>query len=220
MHWAYLDISGSIESDGICVIGAVSCQDPHVPQYLLRHPKNAWIEISEYFNHNSEFKFSSMIKDKFRVRTFLEETLARISKEPTLTVQAGVILNRDSLERGSATILTTGMPKAGEIRITVDRGSLEQYDFLYRISEKNADPTTSPVAWLGRHNTDTSTILESLRMETPSMQKIRIYHASSHDYCGIQLADLVAGAVFQKEARGNSKWFELLKNKARLEYFE
>jgi hypothetical protein len=174
--------------------------------------------VAVYFNRNAEFKFSSMIKDKFRVRALLEETLTEISNEKNLTLCAGVISNNEELERGAAAILASIVPLAGEVRIMVDKGSLDCFDCFFRIRGKFADPKKS-VVFLGNKKTSLDTIVERLKVKSPVIQRIEIHHASSHEYCGIQLADLVAGAVFQKESRKNKAWFDCLKGKAKLMYF-
>ncbi len=51
----------------------------------------------------------------------------------------------------------------------------------------------------------------------PVEPKIKIIHGDSRQYPGLQVADFVAGAIFQYYERGNHKFYEIIEPKLRLE---
>jgi len=43
--------------------------------------------------------------------------------------------------------------------------------------------------------------------------EIKINHASSQSYCGLQMADFVAGSIFNKYERRNEEYYKIIRSK-------
>ncbi len=222
MQYAYLDISGDISDpkQGVSVIGLVTCPDPRLPQLLLKVPRPAHEQVASYFREFGEYKFSGMLKAKPRVVELLENTLKSIRAEPTISGQLAVIKAQASLPFGCCISLASGLPPSGGLTVFADKGSVEQFDYFVQIAGQSGDPRVKSIIGLVPKDADIEQKIGSLaaraKINAPTCQKIKINHVNSCDFKGIQLADLVAGAAFQKEARSDARWIELLAGKFRI----
>ncbi len=222
MQTIYLDISGDVEfrdpNQHLCVLGMVSCANSRIPQILLKTPLEKNKQITDFFRQHGEFKFSAMRNAKPRVQELLEETLCAIAKEPSLTLYATTM--RGKKHEISAYVYTfySSVEQYGDVSVIADNGSLDEYTHFFRVFDASKDEKRRTVMiGLGdKIVTNTDELTLQFGLKKPEWQIVPIKHERSHDYKGIQIADLIAGAVRRNEELNDSKWFDMISHRVKM----
>jgi len=148
-----------------------------------------------------------MHRGKPRVQRLLEDTLRSIAREPSITLKAAIIRDEEDIHKSACFSLNSSLDHSGDITVYADKGSLGKFKYFSRLQaydKKNMKPIS--IIGFSTKLEGANEIIEKNNYTNERIQTLPIKHEDSCGYKGIQAADLIAGAVFQKEARNEPKW--------------